>query len=222
MAVGSDVGVSPVRPAMRPQVIAAVIITLCAGCTQFKRFAYEGFGRDKWQQPDRVIQSLQLRPGDAVADLGSGGGYFTFRLAKAVGPSGHVYAVDVDDGLLDYIARRARDEGADNVSVVRAQYDDPLLPAHGVDLIFTSDTYHHLTERAAYFRNARRYLRPDGRVAIIELAGKGWFDRWFGHWTPSETIRAEMEAAGYRQQQEFTYLSRQFFLVFAPALPPAD
>jgi SAM-dependent methyltransferase len=65
-----------------------------------------------------------------------------------------------------------------------------------VDLIFTSDTYHHLDNRVAYSANARRYLRPGGRVAIIELNGSSWFARWSGHTTTSETIRSEMEAAG--------------------------
>ena len=202
--------------ANRWRIATALLAAFCAGCTSLKRFAYEGFGRDKWQKPDQVIQSLQLRPGDRAADLGSGGGYFTFRLAKAVGPTGHVYAVDVDEGLNDYIAGRARDEGFDTVSVILAKYDDPLLPADGVDMIFTSDTYHHLEHRADYFRNARKYLRLGGRVAIIEYAGRGWFDGWFGHWTPNATIREELETADYQLKQEFTFLPRQFFLVFAP------
>jgi arsenite methyltransferase len=204
-------------PANRLRIATVVVAAFCAGCTSLKRFAYEGFGRDKWQKPDEVIQALQLRPGDCVADLGSGGGYFTFRLAQAVGPTGHVYAVDVDTGLNDYIVRRAHADGFDNVSVILAKYDDPMLPVDGVDMIFTSDTYHHLEHRVDYFRNARRYLRAGGRVAIIELAGKGWFDAWFGHWTPSTTIRQELEAAGYQLQHEFTFLRRQFFLVFVIA-----
>jgi predicted methyltransferase len=203
--------------ANRLRTVVVMLATFYPGCTYIKRFAYEGWGRDKWQQPDKVIESLQIHPGDQVADLGSGGGYFTFRLAKAVGPSGHVYAVDVDEGLLDYIARRARDESADNVSIILAKYEDPLLPEDGVDFVFTSNTYHHLEDRIVYFRNALKYLRTGGRVAIVEHAGKGWFDRWFGHWTSSETIRAEMEAAGYRLQREFTFLPRQFFLVFTAA-----
>jgi arsenite methyltransferase len=151
-----------------------------------------------------------------VADLGSGGGYFTFRLARAVGPSGKVYAVDVDNGLLEYVAKRAQDEGLANVSVIHAKYDDPLLPRDGVDRLFTCNTYHHLENRVVYFRNAQKYTRPGGHVAIIELAGKGWFDSWFGHWTSSETIRDEMEAAGYKFEQQFDFLPRQFLTFSRP------
>src|SRR5262249_8042116 len=91
------------RPAVL-QVAVLLVVALSAGCTRMKRFAYEGFLRDRWQHPERVIASLGLQPGAAVADLGSGGGYFTFRLARAVGPTGKVYAADVDQDLNDYIA----------------------------------------------------------------------------------------------------------------------
>jgi arsenite methyltransferase len=200
----------------------ALMLTLFTGCVHFKRFAYEGFSRDRWQHPDQVVASLALHPGDRVADLGSGAGYFTFRLARAVGSTGQVYAVDVDQGLNEYVAQRARDEGLGNITVVLAHYDDPLIPAPGVDLLLTCNTYHHLEQRTAYFRNVRKSLRPGARVAIIDYAGKGWFDRWFGHWTPSATIRSEMEAAGYRLQQQLDFLPRQFFLIFTVADEPTS
>jgi ubiquinone/menaquinone biosynthesis C-methylase UbiE len=170
--------------------------------------------RARWQQPEAVIQSLSIRPGDRVADLGAGGGYFTFRLADAVGPRGKVYAVDVDTGSLDYIARRAQEQGYANIEVILAKYDDPLLPEGGVDLIFTCNTYHHLENRTDYFASAARYLRPDGRVAVIDLNGKSWFHKLFGHWTAKETSRGEMEAAGYSLTNDFEFLSRQTFQVF--------
>lgn len=196
------------------RVTVVLLAVVVAGCTTLKRCAYEGWGRDEWQRPEEVIRALGLHAGDRVADLGSGSGYFTFRLANAVGPTGHVYAVDVDESLNAYVAARAREKGVGNVSVVLARYDDPLLPDPGVDVIFTSNTYHHLEDRTAYFRNARRYLRPGGRVAILDLAGKGWFDSLFGHWTQAETIRHEMEAAGYRLAQEPAIVERQSFLIF--------
>jgi ubiquinone/menaquinone biosynthesis C-methylase UbiE len=157
---------------------------------------------------------LAIQPGAQVADLGAGGGYFTFRLADAVGPGGKIYAVDVDKGNLDYIAQRAREQGYLNIETVLAKYDDPLLTQADVDLIFTCNTYHHLEERADYFKSAARYLRPDGRVAVIDLAGTGWLFRLLGHWTPKETIRGEMEAAGYQLVNDFDFLSRQNFQVF--------
>ena len=191
---------------------------LLAGCTKLKQCAYEGVGRDEWQKPDEVIRSLAINPGDHVADLGSGGGYFTFRLAKAVGPSGKVYAVDVDKGLNDALAKRAKQDGFANVEVILARTDDPLLPKSGVDLIFTSNTYHHLTDRVKYFADAMKYLRPKGRVAIIEFNGKGWIESMPGHHTAKQVIVSEMKAAGYTLQKDFDFLPRQHFLIFSKSL----
>jgi cyclopropane fatty-acyl-phospholipid synthase-like methyltransferase len=200
--------------ARRPAAVLALAALAClvGACTQLKRCSYEGFGRDAWQQPDRVVEALALEPGARVADLGSGGGYFTFRLARAV-PAGRVYAVDVDAGLNAYVAERAREEGLGNVQVVLAEYADPKLP-EPVDLVFTSNTYHHLEDRTRYFANAKQYLRPQGRVAILELSeAPSWFLP--SHTTSAGTIRSEMEAAGYRFVEAHDFLERQHFLVFA-------
>jgi cyclopropane fatty-acyl-phospholipid synthase-like methyltransferase len=181
------------------------------GCTTFKRWAYEDFGsRDEWQQADRVVAELSLAPGQRVADLGSGGGYFTFRLAEAVGTSGHVYAVDVDQGMLDYLAGEAEERGLASVSVVLAALDDPKIP-EPVDLVFVSNTYHHIRERGRYFERIRRsYLRADGRVAIVEYLGEK------KHATPYETIEREMGQAGFQLVVDNAWLDRQSFLIFAP------
>ncbi len=189
-------------------------LVACAGCSDWKRFAYEGWGRDDWQQPQRVVTALGLEPGDRVADLGAGGGYFTFRLADAVGPTGVVYAVDVDEGMIDYLTQRARDEGRTNVEVILGEYHDPLLPDGTIDLLFTSNTYHHLEDRVAYFAKVLDDLGPDGRVAIIELNDRSWFPRWLGHHTPLETIVQEMTDAGYQLDRSYDFLERQHFAIF--------
>ena len=207
---------NPRRTTLRPHLaraLASLVLGLAlagAGCTTAKRVMYEGFGRDEWQQPDRVVSDLALAPGASVADLGSGGGYFTFRLARAVGPSGRVYAVDVDRGMNEHVAGAADEQGLANVTTVLAAADDPRLP-EPVDLVFTSNTYHHLENSAAYFRAVReRHLAPGGRVAIVEYRPDVT-----GHSTARETIVQEMTAAGFRLVKAFDYLERQHFLVFA-------
>jgi len=196
-----------------------LILFLLVGCARLKQCAYEGFTRDQWQQRDRVIESLEIRPGDLVADIGSGGGYFVFALAKAVGSNGKVYAVDIDQAMNDLVAQQAKKEGVGNIEVILAKPDDPLLPSSGVDLIFTSNTYHHIENRIKYFSSLRKYLRPNGRIAVIEFDRRGWLDGLWQHYTPSEFIKREMEQAGYRLQREFNFLDRQSFLIFVPTQP---
>jgi ubiquinone/menaquinone biosynthesis C-methylase UbiE len=188
---------------------------LLAGCAQLKQCAYQGVNRNDWQQPQKVIAALKLQPGAVVADLGSGGGYFTFRLGEAVGPTGKVYAVDIDPGMVELIAKTAKEKALAHIQPVLAKPDDPLLPKAGVDLIFTSNTYHHIDNRVIYFANLRQYLRAGGRVAILDFDRRAWLEGLLRHYTPSEFIQREMEQAGYRLLEEFDFLDRQSFLLFA-------
>jgi len=187
---------------------------LCAGCAGLKQCAYEGLSRDEWQQPQRVIQSLQILPGATIADLGAGSGYFTFLLAQAAGPTGKVYAVDIDNDMTELVARKAKEQGLQNVEVILAKLNDSLLPEGRVDLIFTSNTYHHIENRVAYFAALRKALRPGGRVAVIDFDRRSWFTGLLKHYTPSDFIKREMEQAGYRLASEFDFLDRQSFLLF--------
>jgi arsenite methyltransferase len=191
-------------------------LSLSWGCTSCKRFAYEGFGRDSWQQPQEVVRTLAIQPGAVVADIGAGGGYFTFRLADAVGPSGKVYAVDIDPGMVEYLQQRATEDGYRNVDVVLATPDDPHLPPGGVDLVFTCNTYHHFDNPTTYFAAMKKYLRPGGRVAIIDSRPEGFWHRLFGHATAEDAIEKDMQAAGYQLAHEYDFLPNQNFLVFAP------
>jgi arsenite methyltransferase len=188
---------------------------LLAGCARLKQCAYQGVNRDQWQQPQKVIAALQIKPGAIVADLGAGGGYFTFKLADAVGREGKIYAVDVDSGMIDLVANEAKQKAAANIEMILARPDDPRLPKTGVDLIFTSNTYHHIENRVVYFAKFKNYLRPGGRVAIIEYDRRSWFVGLLRHYTPSEFIKREMEQAGYTFSEEFDFLDRQSFLIFA-------
>lgn len=118
---------------------------------------------------DEAIAALQLKPGSVVADIGAGSGVFTLPLAKAVATKGKVYAVDIEQGLVDHIARKAKEQNATNVRPVLGKFTDPNLPARDVDLAFIYDVLHHIENREEYLKNLASYLKPAGRIAVIDF-----------------------------------------------------
>ncbi|HKN87074.1 MAG TPA: methyltransferase domain-containing protein, partial [Nitrospiraceae bacterium] len=176
--------------------------------------------RDADQQPERVIEALDLQPGLSVADIGAGSGYFTRRFAQAVTETGRVYAIDVEPGMLQYAkASIARMPIPSTVEFILAQPDNPQLPPQSVDLIFLCNVYHHLNDRPAYFSNVRSALKPGGRIAILDFyhdarSGDVGFPR--KHLVARETVVEEMAKAGFQVAREHTFLARQYFLEFSP------
>jgi predicted methyltransferase len=172
--------------------------------------------RDAWQMPARVIETLGLPATASVADIGAGTGYFTVRLAKAV-PNGTVYAVDIEPSMLEHVRNRAAAENIGNVGTVLATEKSPKLPKP-VDAVLIVDTYHHLPNRPAYFRDLQQSLAPAGRVAIIDFRkdapGVGPPPEFRFE---SEQIVAEMKQAGYRLDAKHDFLPRQHFLIFSVA-----
>ena len=118
---------------------------------------------------DKVLPLLKLKPGDKVADIGAGAGAFSLPFAKEVAPSGTVYAVDIDAGLLDYIAQKAKKENIANIQTVQGEFSDPKLPIHDVDLAFFHDVLHHIENRQAYLKALASYVKSTGRIALIEM-----------------------------------------------------
>ena len=170
--------------------------------------------RDSWQKPKQVVERLDIQPGARVADLGAGGGYFTWYLAAAVGPQGKVYAVEIDDTALAIIEKEMKSRGVRNVVPIRAEPGDAKLP-EPVDLVFSCDTYHHMQDRVAYFQSLARYLKPDGKVAILDFHAEGFFSGLLGHGTTKQEVRREMESAGYRLAAEYDFIDRQHFQIFS-------
>lgn len=194
------------------------LIAMLAGCTvSQKQAAYEGGDRDEWQKPDEVIAMLDIAPGSTLADLGSGSGYFTARLAQATGAAGKVYAVDVDAEMNEFLAERLRKEGVTNVEIITAEAEDAKLPGGAIDMLFTSNTYHHLPDPVVYFAHLKKALAPRGRIAILEYSDQtgGFFVEWFGHSTGRAQIEKSLQEAGYRLDRAAD-LSRQSFLIFSP------
>jgi ubiquinone/menaquinone biosynthesis C-methylase UbiE len=180
--------------------------------------------RDAYQKPLQVVEALGLKPGMAVADLGSGSGYFTRRFVEAVTETGKVYAVDVEPEMLEYAKQSVEHMHVGfNAEFILARPDSPKLPFESVDLIFVCNTFHHLEDRSVYFANVKSSLKPGGRVAIVdfyhdERSGDLGFPK--RHLVPRDTTIAEMTKAGYRLIKEHDFLSKQYFLEFAPSPEP--
>lgn len=173
------------------------------------------FSREGWGLPEKVIEALALEPGSRVADIGAGDGYFTFRLAEAVGPGGHVYAVEVTDKLIRGLENEARRRGCSNVTVVRGDSDDPKLPDGEITLAFVSAVFHHIDQPSAYFSKLRSDLAPQARIAIIEGAPDPLHKLFMPfHFARSEEVAAAMQTAGYRPVQSFDFLPMMSFQVF--------
>lgn len=167
--------------------------------------------RDAWQKPHEVIQALALRPGEAIADIGAGGGYFSRRFARH---AGRVLAVDVDEKLL----AATRQDAPPNLETVLASHDDPKLPPASVDTIFFCNVLHHIDGRPAYYERLARALRPGGRIVMMDF-----HKRELPVGPPvrmklsREEVVAEMKAAGFALEKEHDLLPHQYFLEFRRA-----
>lgn len=171
--------------------------------------------RDAWQKPHEVLQALKLPPDAAVADIGSGTGYFAVRLAHRV-PKGRVYGVDAEPDMVRYLAERAKREGLANLTAVAAKPNDPGIPS-AVDLVILVDTYHHVPDRERYFRNLQKSLKPGGRLAIIDFTLDSPVGPPKRARIPADAVKKELARAGYALAEEHAFLPNQYFLVFVPA-----
>jgi arsenite methyltransferase len=186
----------------------------CSPETKAKLYNYAA--KQPSSKAGEIIKSLSIKPGSTIADLGSGGGYFTVRLARATGDKGRVYCVDIDRKLLDIVVSRAHKAGLDNVIPVLAKHDNSELPPRSVDLIFMRNVVHYLSHQVDYFKKLKSALKPGGSVAIVEHNGRGFLMRISGHYTPRERLIQEMKAAGYTVTREFDFLKYESFIIFKP------
>jgi predicted methyltransferase len=174
----------------------------------------EGGARDRWQHPARVVRELGLRPGQTVADVGSGSGYLLPYLSRAVGPAGRVYAEEIQSGFLPALRRRAA--ALHNAHVVLGTADDPRLPRHAIDCFVLLTVYHEVARPIPFLRTLHAAARPGARLAIIDFdaARHGNPPAPIGHEIADVTVIAEARAAGWQLVARHEFLSSQFFLVF--------
>ncbi len=183
--------------------------------------------REEWTKPDLIMDALGIADGGAVADLGAGGGWFTARLARRVGPNGVVYAEDVQQLMIEAINLRVQNEGLNNVRTILGTTTDPRLPP-GLDAVLIVDAYHEMDEPAhpdyivTFLRNVAAALKPQGRLGVVDfLAGGGGPGPAAEDRVSAESVIASAQAAGFRLQSRETIPPFQFLLVFTAVSSPA-
>jgi ubiquinone/menaquinone biosynthesis C-methylase UbiE len=179
----------------------------------------EGPDRDAWQRPDQIMDALQIGENSVVADLGAGGGWFTVRLARRVGPNGHVYAEDIQPQMIESIQRRRDREGLPNVETVLGTAVDPKLPAGSLDAVLIVDAYHEIEQPVALLKNVVKALKPGGTIGIVNFKKDG------GGPGPDMDERVDAEkvvddarAAGLELRKRENFLRYQYLLTFG--VPP--
>jgi ubiquinone/menaquinone biosynthesis C-methylase UbiE len=191
--------------------VVAVLCLVLSSCLIY------GEERDAWQQPDRVMRDLGLKPGTRVADIGCGEGYFTLRLAKSVGEQGLVFAVDIDAPTLDVLKKQAEREHLTNVVVVVSEPTDTKLQPECVDVLFVCDVLHEVPEalRLPLLKSAVRALKPGGFLYLIDYRKSRdvRFDP-YEKLIPRDDLVRTCTDAGLHLDEEFHYLKYQVFLRF--------
>jgi ubiquinone/menaquinone biosynthesis C-methylase UbiE len=162
--------------------------------------------REVWQRPDDIVAALALTAGSQVADVGAGDGFFTLRLARAVGPEGRVLAVDIDQKMLELLKQLAEKEKLSNVDVIRGEPDDPRLPSGSLDAVLIVNAYHEMTQHATILEHIRKALRPNGRLVILEqitdrLRDEQRAAQVKAHELAPEFVVGELHSAGFRVQR---------------------
>jgi ubiquinone/menaquinone biosynthesis C-methylase UbiE len=204
--------------------IACVAWTAAAAAQHPRLFPPENLGqlegpdRDAWQRPDRIMDALQIGEGSVVADLGAGGGWFTVRLARQVGPNGRVYAEDIQPEMIQAMDRRITRENLRNVFTQLGTADDPKLPAGAVDVVLIVDAYHEIEHPVTLLKNVTTSLKAGGVIAIVNFKKDG------GGPGPSmdervdpEKVIGDARAAGLELRKREDFLRYQYMLTFGAA-----
>lgn len=163
--------------------------------------------------PPEVVRKIDLKPGQFVADIGSGSGLFTRLMARAVLPNGKVFAVDIDRDLLGHVARSAAAEGITNITTVLAPPDSPALPSNSLDVALICDTLHHIEKKETYLQRLRECLKPGGRLVIIDFSD-GWPQGHESMRFTMDELRRWVLSTGYTKETEFQDIEGNFFHIY--------
>jgi ubiquinone/menaquinone biosynthesis C-methylase UbiE len=184
--------------------------------------------RELEEQPDRMLDALQIKPGDTVADVGAGVGYLSLRIARLVGPKGSVLATDLQPQMLQMLAANAKDAGVKNIQPIRCTPTDPKLPLGQVDLALLVDVYHECSQPKDTLRGIRSALKTGGRLVLVEFRAEDPdVPIKPEHKMTLAQVRREVEPVGFTFKESLEILPWQHIIIFEkpsddPAQPKAD
>jgi ubiquinone/menaquinone biosynthesis C-methylase UbiE len=159
-----------------------------------------------------VMAKLRLKSGDIVADVGSGSGMFSIPMAKAVAPDGILYAVDIDQKMLDYVAERAKKEGVTNLRTVLGENDDPKRPVKTVDVAFFHRVLQMIEHRQVYVNATANYMKPDGRIVIVDKNPEQSPNSWM--WLKQSDVDTWMAALAFYPAEQFDVFKDKYFVSY--------
>ncbi len=206
-------------------VLSLLFLTAALAHAQQSQDPWTWPNRDKWQRPAQVMDELGLKPGSWVADVGCGPGYFTYHLADRVTPQGRVYAVDIQEKLINQMSHQVLSKWLIQVRPVLGKPDNPRLPRGRFDAILLVHSYHEMRDHDAMTEALYRALRPGGRLGIIEFAApdsQPREDSYRRHRIQASTVKEEILRHGFEfvaSEPSFQVPDepqvKQFFLLFA-------
>lgn len=207
----------------RPSPQALIFILLLSAVGSAQTVEYGERQTNERQPPDKVMDAIGVKTGMVIGEVGAGRGRYTVHLAARVGPSGKVYANDIDAGGLARIRERCSKDGLANVETILGRTDDPLFPAGKLDMIFMVLTYHHLSRPVEMLKAMVPSLKPDATVVVIDPDPVKDHDRG-PESTSKEEIERDAAAAGYELVRVETFLSRDniFILRVKPSRLPTS
>ena len=169
--------------------------------------------RDRWQQPEKVMDVIGVKPGMVIGEAGAGTGYFTFKLSKRVGEKGLVYANDIDEDDLEELKEEYEDEDIKNIKIIVGEVDDPLFPKGELDMVIMVLVFHHLDDHVGFFKNLIPSLKPGAPVVIVDRDPDKYGGEYDHFYTKEKTLKY-MKETEFKLEKIETFLDRDNIFIY--------
>lgn len=169
--------------------------------------------RDTWQQPEKVMEVIGIKPGMVIGEPGAGEGFFTLKLARKVGPTGKIYANDIVDSCLDTIKKKSQKAGLKNIVTIKGKAEDPLFPKEELDMVFMCYVFHELEKPVAFLKNLKPSLKPNAPLVILERDPKK-VPSAAGHFLYREKLLKIVKTGGFKLVRTETFLPKDNIYIY--------